>query len=90
MEVCTAHLYQAEDTEGSFALALPNDPPERWRAQSGFGRRFRKVWSIEFQSEAMPESRLVNWEAVLERALEAYSLSDPVITNFQWPQLETA
>lgn len=88
MESCTIHLYQATDAEGSFALRLPSDPPDRWRAQTGFGRTFQKIWSIDFQSASTPDQRLINWETVLERAVEAFNLSDPVITNFDWPQVE--
>ena len=88
MEACKVLLSQAQDAEGSYALRLESDPPECWRAQSGFGKQFDPAWALELQSDSLPEIRLIDWELVLVRAVEAYHLSDPVITNFHWPQHE--
>jgi hypothetical protein len=88
MESNTVLLYQANDAEESFAIRLENDPPESWRFQKGFGKHFQQVWSVELQGDLRPNFSLVDWEAVLDRILEAYHLSDPLLTNFTWPHLQ--
>lgn len=88
MEVLSIELYKAADAEDSFAIRLATDPPDQRRAETGFGKHFEKVWSLEVQSDDRPSLPLVNWDAVLERAIEAFNLSDPVITNFDWPSLQ--
>lgn len=88
MEGCTVLLYQAADAENSFAIRLQQDPPDAWRAQKGFGTKFENPWNIEFQGKNAPELVKINWDAVLERAVEARNLSDPVITNYEWPRFE--
>jgi hypothetical protein len=43
---------------------------------------------VELQSQGTPKLSQGEWETVLERVLEAYSLNDPVITNFEWPLMK--
>ena len=83
----TVFLHQAADAEDSFAIALPGDHQGSWRAQKGFGSDFRKVWTIEFQSAHSPSIHSTDWDQVLLRAIEAYTMNDPIITNFKWPSL---
>ena len=90
MESCNVLLFQATDATDSYALKFPSDPADQWRAQSGFGKEFQQVWAIELQSDSLPDFQRVNWDAVLERSIEAFNLSDPVITNFEWPQVQPA
>ena len=78
-------LLKASDAEDSYALAAEGDGQGVWRAQRGYGSVFENVWTVELQSEGRPELRQVDWDAVLERAVEAYDLNDPVIANFEWP-----
>ena len=78
-------IFKSRDADQSYAIALEDDPPETWRARSGFGQEFERIWAVDLQSETSPEVQTVDWETVLERAIEAYHLSDPVITNFEWP-----
>jgi hypothetical protein len=86
----TVHLFKATDAEDAYAIRLAHDDPGKWRAERGFGQNFEEVWSVELQSRKQaPESR-VDWDAVLERVIEACTLSDPVITNFQWPVRQAA
>jgi hypothetical protein len=88
MKALTIDLYKANDAEDSFALHLPSDPHEFWRAEIGFGKTFAKVWRVELQSREMPpELRLIDWDAVLQRVLGAYNRSDRVIGEFEWPQV---
>lgn len=77
-------LFRSRDGEDSYAIALENRE-ENFLARRGFGQDFEKVWSLELQSLVTPETLMVDWDTVLERAIEAYQLSDPVITNFDWP-----
>lgn len=90
MESNIIHLHKAIDAEDSYAICLNDDPRETWRAERGFGQRFEKVWSVELQSKAKPRVPAVNWEAVLDRAIQACSLSDPVVSNFTWPHHQIA
>jgi hypothetical protein len=83
MEKLALHLFKARDAEEAYAIRAPND--ERWLARSGFGSQFEPVWTLELQSDGAADQRAVDWDQVLERAVEAYRLSDPVLTNFQWP-----
>lgn len=84
----TVFLHQAADAEDSYAIALPGDNRGGWRAQKGFGSDFRKVWTIEFQSAQPPSIQAIDWDQVLLRAIEAYAMNDPIITNFTWPALD--
>ena len=83
----TVFLHQAADAEDSYAISLPGDNRTTWRAQKGFGQDFRKVWIIEFQSAHAPTIQATDWDQVLLRAIEAYTMNDPIITNFTWPSL---
>jgi hypothetical protein len=84
MESVQLELYEARDTENAFALKLPGS--DRWTARTGFGAELGKVWSVEIQSdEAVPDFKLIDWDSVLERVVEAYEMSDPIITRFRWP-----
>jgi hypothetical protein len=86
MESINIHLLKARDAADSYALAAEGDAPgPPWKAERGYGSGFDKVWSVELQSSALPDLRQVDWEAVLERAIEAHDLNDPVITDFEWP-----
>jgi hypothetical protein len=82
----TVHLYAAQDATDSFGLALPEDLAGVYRARRGYGSDFQKKWSVELQSKVAQQSP-IDWEAVLDRVIEAYTLSDPVIANFEWPTL---
>lgn len=86
MVVTTLHLHEAKDAEGSFALKMDDD--DSWRATRGFGQDFQKVWSLEVQSLVAPNPLEVDWEQMLERAIEAYEMSDPLLANFEWPDLQ--
>lgn len=89
MEVATIELYQANDAAESFAIKLKEDAKGAWRAQRGFGQNHEKVWTVELQSQNNPRDwQLVEWDAVLDRVVEASTLSDPVLTNFEWPVLQ--
>jgi hypothetical protein len=84
MQNVNLQLYKARDAEEAYAVRFPGE--ETWLARTGFGSQFEPVWNLEFQSEAPFDRKKVDWEAVLERSIEAYRLSDPVVTNFQWPE----
>ena len=84
------HLYKASDAEDSYAVSLNTDLPGTWRAQRGYGAAFQKMWSIEVQSEVIPDLNQVDWDAILVRAVEAYDLNDPLIVGFSWPLREPA
>ncbi|MGV3772701.1 MAG: hypothetical protein ACO1QB_07350 [Verrucomicrobiales bacterium] len=90
MEVATIQLFQANDATDAYAIKLKGDGAATWRAQRGFGQTYDQVWSLELQSDGHPDWQNVDWDTVLDRVLEAYTLSDPVVTNFQWPALETS
>jgi hypothetical protein len=83
METVTIQLYKARDAEEAYAIRRPE--PENWLARSGFGSQFEPVWTVEFQGSFSSEP--VDWQSVMDRAIEAYRLSDPIVTNFQWPGL---
>ena len=83
----TVFLHQAADADDSFAISLPGDQPRRWRAQKGFGSDFKNVWTVEFQSSQPPSIQATDWDEVLLRTIEAYTMNDPIITNFTWPSL---
>ena len=83
----TVFLHQAADAEDSYAISLPGDSRQSWRAQKGFGQDFKKVWTIEFQSGAASSIQATDWDQVLVRAIEAYTMNDPIITNYTWPSL---
>ena len=84
-----AHLHRALDAEDCFALSVEGEPPG-WRAVRGFGQNFQKVWTIELQSESAPDLFQTDWDAVLERVIQAYDLNAPVITDFHWPKQQVA
>jgi hypothetical protein len=90
MESIIAHLHKASDGEDSYALCLEGDDGQTWRAERGYGGTFQKVWSVEIQSAQAPLLARVDWDAVLERIIEAYDLNDPVITDFEWPLRQLA
>ena len=85
MEKVNLQLYKAVDADEAYAIRFADD--QTWLARSGFGSQMEKVWSLEIQSESPADRNRVDWETVLERAVEAYRLSDPVITKFSWPEL---
>jgi hypothetical protein len=85
MQTATVHLYEAADAQDSFALKLEGDQAFTWRAAKGYGRKYQQAWTVELQSERIPELNRVDWDAVLDRVIEAYSLSDPLIANYSWP-----
>jgi hypothetical protein len=85
MHTVNVNLFKATDAEDAFAIHLPGDAEGQWRAERGFGSDFQKVWTVEFQSDNEPGRWHTDWDQVLGRAVEAYSMNDPVITNFHWP-----
>src|SRR4051794_40505842 len=89
MESLTVHLHKAPDAEEAYALSLGHEP-KRWRAERGYGSEFQKVWTVELQSVRAPELDNVDWDAVLERVIEAADLNDPLISDFAWPLRENA
>lgn len=88
MQTLNLQLFKALDAEEAYAIRLPHE--EKWLAQSGFGSQLEFAWNLEIQSEGACDRKRVDWEAVLERAIEAYRLSDPVLTNFRWPEYSSA
>ena len=85
MEKVHLQLYKAVDAEEAYAIRFA--PDQTWLARTGFGSQLQQVWMLEVLSESRVDRCRVDWDAVLERAIEAYRLSDPVITNFNWPDL---
>ena len=83
MEKVSLQLFKARDADEAFGLRFPRE--DKWLARTGFGSDYQSVWNIEIQSTQPADRTRVDWEDVLERAIEAYRLSDPVITNFEWP-----
>ena len=87
MEKVALQLFKARDAEEAYAIRFAKE--ERWLARSGFGSQFEPAWTLEVQSEEGIDVKSVDWEQMLERAIEAYRLSDPVLTNFDWPVAKT-
>jgi hypothetical protein len=88
MKTVTLHLYKAQDGLDAYAISRPGSDRTvhgAWLAQKGFGSDFEKVWTVELQSKEEPQPGRVDWENVLERAIEACHLSDPVIADYEWP-----
>lgn len=84
----TVFLYQAADADDSYAISLPGDARAKWRAEKGFGQKFKQVWTIEFQTAEPPSLNAIDWDQVLNRAIEAYTMNDPIITNYTWPTFD--
>ena len=85
MEKVSLQLFKATDAEEAYAIRFPKE--QKWLARSGFGSQLEPVWSLELESETPAELETVDWDVVLERAIEAYRLSDPIVTNFDWPRV---
>ena len=66
-------------------MALGDKKSELRLASIGFGSDFEPVWTVEIQGTEEVNDREVEWDSVLDRVIEAYRLSDPVITNLEWP-----
>jgi hypothetical protein len=82
MSTIRVNLYEAEDSDGAYAIRLAGAETEIWRAQKGYGSKFTLVWTVEFEipgSAADPET--LDWNEILDRSIEAYSLSDPIVTT---------
>ena len=86
MNSLSIDLFQARDAEDSHAVALSDDAEGELRKQSGFGAEFEKVWTVEFQTPDAVDGASIDWDLVLERAIEAYQMSDPVITGVSLTQ----
>ena len=84
----TLHLYKAAEAEAAYALKMDEDPGGNWRAKRGYGSNFVKLWSLDVEGDPVPSLEKIDWEAILDRAIEAYQLSDPVLANFHWPVLQ--
>jgi hypothetical protein len=84
MDTKIIHLHKG-NADDAWAINLVGDLSGVWRAEKGFGHSFYKVWSLEVQSPEAPDLLHVGWDAVLERAIYAYDLNDPVLSNFEWP-----
>ena len=85
MNTRIVHLHRGKDAEDAWAINLVGDKSGVWRAERGFGNNFEQVWSLELQSESEPDFQSVDWDALLERAINAYDLRDPIMTDFNWP-----
>lgn len=83
MHSTVVHLHEGDGE--SWAINLAGDIAENHRAEKGFGTNYRKVWSLEIQSVEAPDYALVDWDAILERAIYAYDMNDPLISEFEWP-----
>jgi len=79
----TIHLHRGD--ADSWAINVPGGLAENFRAVKGVSHQFQKVWSLELQSAEPPELEKVDWDAVLERAIYAYDMNDPLISDFAWP-----
>ena len=90
MDTTIVHLHRALDAEDCFALGVEGEASGTWRAVRGFGQTFQKIWTVELQSDSAPDPLHTDWDAVLERVIEAYDLNDPVITDFHWPRQQPA
>jgi hypothetical protein len=88
METRVVQLFEGMDGENAYALKLVGDEGVRWRVSKGYAQDYQPVWTVELQSERVPEPARVDWERVMDWVIEAYSLSDPVIANFRWPLRE--
>ena len=85
MEKVSLQLFKAIDAEEAYAIRFPRE--QKWLARSGFGSQLEPVWSLELESEAPVDHETIDWDVVLQRAIEAYRLSDPVVTGFEWPRI---
>ncbi len=83
MHSTIVHLREGDGE--SWAINLSGDLAETHRAQKGFGGNFKKVWSVELQSLEQPDYTAVNWDVVLERAVYAFDMNDPLLAEFNWP-----
>lgn len=78
-------LYKAGDD--TYAIRLADNRTTGWLAEKGFGGDFTKVWTVEFTGPEMANGDSNAWDALLERAVEAYNLSDPIVTNVSLPKV---
>jgi hypothetical protein len=85
MRITTVHLFQGADGEEAYAIRLPEDPDKYFRAERGFTHDFEHVWTVEFETDEGPDRWGTNWDQVLNRAMEAYAMRDPVISSYHWP-----
>lgn len=90
MEAATIELFQATDATDAYGIKLPGDAASHWKAQRGFGQDYKPIWTVEAQSNEKPDWDKVDWDAVLDRVVEASTLSDPVLANFDWPVLSAS
>lgn len=82
--VFSIELHRARDAEESYAIRLAGE--QSWRSRIGFGSQFEKVWNVEFQPAMEVDLELLDWDPVLDRAIEAFRMSDPIVTNFEATQ----
>jgi hypothetical protein len=82
MFVLHIDLFQAADAEESYAIRFQKDPVIR--AQRGLGGDLKKVWSVDFESEDAPDLERIDWDELLDRTVEAWTLSDPVVSGVNW------
>jgi hypothetical protein len=85
MNAISVELFRARDSEDSFAIRKPGE--QGWRAMIGFGSDFEKVWKLEFEGTSDVNEESLSWEALLGRAIEAYNMSDPVVTDMKWQKI---
>ena len=90
MEAVTVYLRKASNAEDGYALFLDKEGSAPPRAERGLGSSFEQAWAVELQSHEKPDLHSVDWDAVLDRVIEAYDLNDPVITDFEWPLRQAA
>lgn len=85
MRITTIHLFQGTDAEEAFAIRFAEDPDKHFRAERGFTNDFEYVWTVDFETDDKPDRWETNWDQVLNRVVEAYSMRDPVIYGYHWP-----
>jgi hypothetical protein len=84
MDTLNVELHKARDAEECYAIRIAGE--KTWRATNGFGSDFERIWTIEFQGPVPTDLSVVQWEALLDRAVEAFRLSDPIVTNLDWKE----
>jgi hypothetical protein len=85
MKTLSVEVFKARDSDESYAIRAKGD--EHWRAVTGYGSNFEKIWTVDFEGPVPSDLSSIHWEAILDRAVEAYRLSDPLVTTVDWQNL---